>query len=822
MSSKKKKTSPARKQPKGAAPAVQPVETRSRATGGARRPRLGRVVLAATVVIVAGAAAIAAYFWNDLRLLVRAATAPPTAVATLLPAAQYIGVTECTGCHAKEHDAWKGSDHDLAMQIADAKSVLGDFANAKFKYAGITSTFSQRDGKFFVNTDGPDGKLADYEIKYAFGVHPLQQYLIEFPGGRMQALSIAWDSRPKAQGGQRWVHLSPDRNIKAGDWLHWTAGGQNWNFTCAECHSTNLRKNFDAKADAYKTTWSELNVACEACHGPGSNHANWARKQGDWEALAATKGLALALDERKGVTWTPLAETGNARRSVPRSSSREIDTCTRCHGRAARISDDYVHGKPPLDTHRLALLDDNLYWNDGQMRDEVYNWGSFAQSRMHAQGVTCSDCHDPHSLKQKAPGNAVCAQCHQPAKFDGAAHTHHAAGTPGAACAACHMPTTTYMQADPRHDHSIRIPRPDLSAKFGIPNACNNCHAKQTPEWAAAAIIEWNGKLPVGYQQFAAALQAGSVGGPGARGALLTLIDDKAQPAIVRATAIARLGRLMTPTTLPAVTRGLNDPDAVVRLAAVEALSATDVPTRQRFLTRMLGDPVRAVRIEAARALAGPAEAGLSADDRPRFDRALAEYIAAQTYNADRPDGRGRLAELYAVRGNAEGAIAEYRKAIEMDPTYVQAYANLADLYRVRGVDGEAEAVLRAGIAKVPDAAALHHALGLTLVRQKRTVDALKALADAAGLDPGNARFSYAFAVALYDAGKPKQALQVLDAALIRRPYDRDVLSALAHYRARAGDREAAQRYVNQLRGLDPESAEYAQMAKQLEGTAQR
>ena len=781
------------------------------------RPRSRRAWIAgyaALAVVLAAAGA----FWAQHA----GSPAGPSPALVTVADARYVGGAECASCHAKELAAWKGSDHDLAMQIADEKSVLGNFAGAKFSYAGTTSTFSQRDGKFFVNTDGPDGKLADYEIKYTFGVHPLQQYLVEFPGGRMQALSIAWDSRPKAAGGQRWFHLYPGQNIKAGDWLHWTGGGQNWNFTCAECHSTNLRKNFDANANAYKTTWSELNVSCEACHGPGSNHVSWARKQGGFEAFAATKGLVPALDERKGVTWTPGVDTGNARRSVPRAATREIDTCARCHGRAARISDDYVHGKPPLDTHRLALLDDNLYWNDGQMRDEVYNWGSFAQSRMYAAGVTCSDCHDPHSLKLKAPGNAVCAQCHQPAKFDSPAHTHHAAGTPGAACASCHMPTTTYMVVDPRHDHSMRIPRPDLSVKLGMPNACNNCHAKQTPQWAAAAIAQWNGKIPVGYQNFAEALHAGSTGAPGARGALLSLIDDQAQPAIVRASAIARLGRWMTPTMLPAVSRALNDPDASVRLAAVEALANTDAPTRQRYLTRMLGDPVRSVRIEAARALAGPAEAGLTPEDRTRFDRALAEYIAAQTYNADRPDGHGRLAEVYAARGNGEGAIAEYRKAIELDPTYVQAYANLADLYRARGVDSEAEAVLRSGIAKMPDAAALHHALGLVLVRQKRTADALKELAAASRLDPANARYAYVYAVALNDAGQPKPALQVLDTALTRNPYDRDVLSALAHFRARAGDREMALKYVQQLRELDPENTEYAQLAKQIEGPAQR
>ena len=731
--------------------------------------------------------------------------------------AKYVGRSVCAECHAKEESAWRGSHHDLAMQVADEKSVLGNFANAKFAYAGTTSTFSRRDSKFFVRTDGPDGKLTDYEIKYAFGVYPLQQYLIEFPGGRMQALSIAWDARPKTEGGQRWFHLYPRQNIKAGDWLHWTAAGQNWNFTCAECHSTNLRKNFDAGTDTYKTTWSELNVSCEACHGPGSNHLNWARKQGEWKLLEATKGLALALDERKGVTWMPSARTGTAGRSVPRSSTREIDACARCHGRAARISDDYVHGKPPLDTHRLALLDDNLFWNDGQMRDEVYNWGSFAQSRMHAQGVTCSDCHDPHSLKLRAAGNAVCTQCHQPTKFDQPSHTHHAPGTRGAACTACHMPTTTYMVVDPRHDHSMRIPRPDLTATLGVPNACNACHIKQSAQWAADAILKWNGKPAVGYQEFAQALRAGALGAPGARGKLLDLIDDKTQPAIVRASALSRLRSWMTSSTVAAVTRALNDPDSIVRLAAVEAISVTDPATRQRYLARMLRDPVRAVRIEAARALAGASERGLAPEDRSRFDVAVAEYVEVQRYNADRPEGHAALGSLYVARGSAQEAIAEYRKALEIDPGFVPAYANLADLYRARGDDIEAEQTLRAGIAKTRNAAPLHHALGLALVRQKRYADAIKSLAEAAQLDPSNGRYAYVHAVALNDSGHSQQALKTLQSALKRQPYDRDLLSGLAYYTARSGNRDAALDYVKQLRDLDPENPAYAQMAKQIE-----
>jgi len=795
-------------------PAGSASSGRSDAQAGLRR--LG---VATTVAMMVAAVVFAVYRWDSRSSRLAAADSVVASVAPALPvAAQYVGGNACTACHAKEHSAWHGSDHDLAMQIADEKSVLGDFANSRFTYAGTKSTFSRRGGRFFVNTDGADGKLADFEIKYTFGVRPLQQYLVEFPGGRLQALSIAWDSRPKAQGGQRWFHLYPGQNIKAGDWLHWTSGGQNWNFTCAECHSTNLRKNFDAKNDTYKTTWSELNVSCEACHGPGSNHVGWANKQGDWKALDATKGLALALDERKGVSFTPVPDTGNARRSAPRASTREIDTCARCHGRAARISDDYVHGSPPLDTHRLALLDDDLYWSDGQMRAEVYNWGSFAQSRMHAQGVTCSDCHDPHSLKLKAPGNAVCAQCHPPAKFDAPSHTHHAAGTPGAACTACHMPTATYMVVDPRHDHSLRIPRPDLSATLGVPNACNSCHTKQTAQWAAAAIVKWNGKVAVGYQQFAAALHAGSTGAPGARGALLALIDDKTQPAIVRATALARMSRWLTPTMLPAVARGLSDPDALVRVAGVEALANADQSTRQRYLPRMLGDPVRAVRIEAARALAGPAEAGLAPDERARFDSALAEFIQVQSYNADRPEGLTALGNLYATRANADAAIGEYRKALELDPAFVPAYANLADLYRARGVEIEAEKVLRTGVAKLPAAASLHHALGLVLVRQKRYADALKELTEAARLDPGNARYAYVLAVALNDTGQPRQALKVLEAAQKQQPYDRDLLFGLAFYTAGAGNREAALAYVRQLLELEPENPDYAQLAARIEG----
>jgi predicted CXXCH cytochrome family protein len=726
---------------------------------------------------------------------------------------EYAGAAVCKGCHAAQYEAWSRSHHRQAMQVANAESVLGDFRNAKFAYAGTTSVFSMRDGKYYVRTDGPEGKLSDFEIKYTFGVEPLQQYLIELPGGKLQALGIAWDSRPKAQGGQRWFHLYPGQNLRAGDPLHWTGINQNWNFMCAECHSTRLSKSFDAKSGSFGTTWAEIDVACEACHGPGADHVAKARGNG---YSAADSGLAIALTERKGVTWKPVPATGNAQRSTPRTSTREIDMCARCHARAARISDDYVHGRPPQDTHRVATLSEGLYWNDGQIRDEVYESGSFAQSRMFAAGVTCSDCHEPHSQALRRPGNDVCTQCHQAAKFDAASHTHHAPGTPGAACIACHMPTKTYMRIDVRHDHSLRIPRPDLSVKFGTPNACNACHAKKTPQWAADAIHGWTGRAPTSYQTFAEALRAGTAEAQGARGALMMVIDDQTQPAIVRASAVERLGRMLSPSSLPSLTRALNDRDAMVRLAAVEGIGTSDVATRVRYLPRMLSDPVRSVRIEASRALAGPSEAQIPAAERNAFDKALAEYIAVQTYNADRPEGRMNLGNLYATRGDAERGAAEFRKALEIDPTSVEARVNLADLYRVQRDEAKAEAVLRQGIAISPRSAALHYALGLTLVRAKRSAESVRELGQAAKLAPDNARFAYVYAVALNDAGRAKDALKVLTGARKSHPNDRDLLFGLAHFSAAAGDRVAAASYAKKLTELDPDNREYAQLAASL------
>ncbi len=708
------------------------------------------------------------------------------------------------------------------MAVATDATVLGDFGHARFSHQGVVSTFFRRDGRFFVNTEGPDGQLRDYEIRYTFGFHPLQQYLIEFPGGRLQALGIAWDARPKAQGGQRWYHLYPDRPLKPGEPLHWTGIDQVWNYQCADCHSTNLRKGYDEQSQGYATTWTDINVGCEACHGPGSRHLAWARQAEERRAVDDPgKGLTVSLDERRGVSWIPDPVTGNAARSVPRDSAREIEVCARCHARRGQFDDDWKAGDRFADGFHLSLLEPGLYYPDGQMREEVYNVGSLLTSQMERRGITCSDCHDPHSQQLRAPGNAVCGQCHAPSRYAAVTHHHHPDGSGGAECAACHMPTTTYMVVDPRHDHGFRIPRPDRTISLGVPNACNQCHANRTARWAAEALRRWYPRPRPGHQTFAEAFARGEDSGPGARESLLAVIADSGQSGLVRASAIARLGRWLDAETLPTVLRALEDADGRVRAAAVAVIGETDAGFRARTLPPRLDDPLREVRMDAARALAGEPEQRLSRAERDRFERALNEYEAAERFNADRPESRVNLGHLHAIRGQFELAETAYRSALALDPSFIEAAIHLAGLQTRQQREAEAEQTLREALKRDPASASGRHALGLSLVRQKRSAEALEELARAARLAPENPLYPYVYAVALKDAGQMRQAIRVLEAVLKRHPNDRDTLIALALFERESGRRPRALVFARRLQVLDPASEEARSLVREL-GTADR
>jgi tetratricopeptide (TPR) repeat protein len=737
----------------------------------------------------------------------------------------YVGGAICRGCHAEEAMAWHNSHHALSMQHASGASVLGDFNNATFTAYGVTSRFFRRDGKFFVNTDGRDGGMADFEVSYTFGVFPLQQYLVALPDGRLQALPIAWDARPKEKGGQRWFHLYPDEPIRHDDVLHWTGLNQNWNFMCAECHSTDLHKNYDAARDRYQTTWSDIDVSCEACHGPGSAHVDWAAHRNAWwrwQSAPPNKGLAVAFNERTGVTWIPDASLGTARRSSLQPLRPELETCGRCHSRRAELSEDWLPGQSLSSTHLVSLLERGLYHADGQIEAEVYEYGSFRQSKMFAKGVTCSDCHDPHSLQTRASGDGLCLQCHAAAKYATAKHSFHPAATPPLLCTSCHMPTQTYMQVHVRHDHSFRVPRPDLSVTLGTPNACNACHKDKSRQWAAAAVERWYGPAREGFQTFGEAFHSARQELPEARDLLARVTADPLTPGIARATAYGEMAPYLTPDLVAQLRRGLADSDPLIRLGALRGLEGVAPDRRWALAGPLLSDPVRAVRIEATSFLAATPTDRLSPEDRQRFERATREYVQTQRFNADRPEARVSLGAFFAQRGETAAAEAEFQTAIKLAPRFIQAYVNLADLYRALGRDPEAETVLRQALAVAPDDAAAHHALGLALAREHRMPEALAMLAKAAALDPQQSRYAYVYAIALNTTGARDEALHVLEDNHLRHPADRETLTALVSLNHAAGDDIAARRYAEMLARLAPGNPAVARLLTELPAPGQK
>ena len=726
------------------------------------------------------------------------------AVASTGTNPHYIGRKACANCHADQVAHWTGSHHDLAMQVASEETVLGDFDHASFTHFGRTSVFFRKNGRFMVRTEGADGKIHDYSVKYTFGVQPLQQYLIAFPGGRLQALSLAWDTRPEEKGGQRWFHLYPDEPIPHTDELHWTRVSQNWNSMCAECHSTRLEKNYKSSDRTYSTTWSEIDVSCEACHGPGSDHAAWATRSPERMSEDPGKGLVLQLNERRDVSWAFDPATGSAIRSKPRGSEREIEMCARCHARRSPISRQYAHGQPLMDHYLPRMLDEGMYHADGQIDDEVYVYGSFVQSKMYQAGVTCSDCHEPHSLALRAPGNAICLQCHSAAKFDQTSHHFHQPDSAGGSCTACHMPPKTYMVVDPRHDHSMRIPRPDLSVTLGVPNACTNCHAGQSAEWAAEQVRKWYGATPIGFQRYADALAGARSGEAAAGKALVEVIRDTGTSDIARATALAELGPYLSPVNIQIIVQGLAEDDPGMRVSSLQALESAPMEIRATLAFNALTDPVRAVRIEAARLLASLNAGDLSADQRLLLDEGLQEYIDAQQVMAERPEAQVSLGNVYAAQGKLEQAETAYRAAMELHTVFTPAYVNLADLHRSRGEEVEAEKVLRHAARVIPESAEVHHALGLSLARQKRTAEAVAALERAASLSPDNARYVYVYAVSLNSTGETKRAVMVLQGAHNRFQENTDILAALVAFHRDSGNMEAARIYAEKLRSISP------------------
>ena len=662
------------------------------------------------------------------------------------------------------------------MLPAGGATVAGDFQGSYFAHGAVRTTFNERDGRFVVSTPGPQGEFGEFDVRYTFGVEPLQQYLLPLPGGRLQAFGIAWDT-----AGERWFHLQPEHGVRHDDPLHWTGRDYNWNFMCADCHSTGVRKGYDPGAGTYHTTFAEVSVGCEACHGPGSLHV----------ARAAAPGGV------SGESYLPplASQTG------------EIDSCAPCHSRRAQLRDGFTPDSPFLDYYLPSLLEPGLYEADGQIQDEVYVYGSFLQSRMFAQGVTCGDCHEPHSAELRANGDALCTRCHNEAghpgfptlrlaAYDRPDHHLHRAGGEASRCVSCHMPERTYMVLDHRRDHGFRIPRPDLTVTLGIRNACNGCHDDRAAEWARDALSRRFG--PPDDSHFAVAVAAARLGQPKAAGPLAALAENRDRAAIVRATALALMESYDDAETALALEKGLRDPDALVRIGALRGAARFAPESLWRRAGHLLDDDYLAVRSEAARVLAA-AHATLPEGDRPRLLEALEEYLATQRFNADRPEAHVNMATALMAIGDPERAEAALGSALELSPGWVPALVNLADLYRATNRDAAGGDLLTRALLLAPESAEVRLALALWLVRQGRHPEALPLLAAAVELAPGDPHYAYVYAVALHSRGESMRAIGVIDEALGRRPGNRDLLRAAAVIARDIGDDGKLQMYMEQL-----------------------
>ncbi|MBE9539955.1 MAG: tetratricopeptide repeat protein [Proteobacteria bacterium] len=726
---------------------------------------------------------------------------------------EFIGSKQCTSCHTQEYKDWRGSHHDLAMQLANPNTVLGDFDNTTFTYNGITSTFYKESDKYFVRTDGEDGKLTNFPVDYVFGVYPLQQVLLPLSRGRWQALSIAWDARPKAEGGQRWYHLYPDETVDYKDPLHWTGPYQNWNTRCAECHSTKLEKNYNSVSKSFTTSFTEIDVSCEACHGPGKTHLELATAKKLDESDHG--GFPMSLAQRG--QWQFTEESDIASRVSKLESRTQIDSCGRCHSRRGTLG-DYHYGADLLDTHRLSMPQSPLYYHDGQIRDEDYVYGSFIQSKMHLAGVVCSNCHEPHSLKLRdsASQNGVCAQCHKPAAYDLPQHHHHIPGSTGAQCSNCHMPETTYMGVDPRRDHSLRIPRPDLSIVMGTPNACNQCHTDREPQWALDALRQWGTTFRDTGTHPARAFYRVEQGDDRALPSLAQLAADTSAAPVWRANAMEALGQVGGRDALQSATMLLYSDDSIIRTSTVRGLEFLPLNQRYQLLQPLIDDEITSVRMEVAMSLAGVPLDQISADQAVQLQKLFREYINIQIQHADMPGVQLQLGIFYVTRGDLPSAEAAYREAIRLNPQLIPALLNLADLLRQQNREDEARELLLKALEVAPDHGAVLHALGLLETRSGQTEKALHYLGRAAVLESVGTRHRFIYAIALHDLGKPQEAIAQLLALLRTAPHNEEVLLALANYSAELGQRDKARAYAKTLTEISPGNRNYQQLYQQL------
>ncbi len=718
---------------------------------------------------------------------------PPPPTAASVAAVLATDSASCATCHPREHAAWQDSHHARAMRpVADG--------GLPSHFDGGWLDHGEESVRFVASGSSASLELADgrsHPVPMRFGVTPLEQYLIDTGGGRLQASTWAWDSRPAMAGGQRWFFLYPGDDNRPGSRLHWDGALHNWNHQCAACHATKLEKRHDPATDRYSTRYAETGVGCAACHGDARAHVEWAAGSREPTPRA---GFARAVD-------TPAARfafdgaSPIARRVEGSGPSPDVDACGRCHARGTPLSDDDP-ARSLFDLQRPALLDTGLYFADGRMDEEVFNWGSFRQSRMYEAGVGCGHCHDPHAGTLRVEGNALCGQCHLGEVYDTASHRGHGSADQALLCKDCHLPQRTYMVIDHRHDHAFHRPDPAEAARVGAPDACAECHSDRNAAWQTAAVASWQREEARPRRAYADALHAGSTWRADAGTRLQAVVADSDQAAIVRASALALLGRQPGAGLWPLAATLVDAPDPVLRLAVARLLESAPAEWARDAAPRLLTDRHRSIRGEAVRALLRRPELARAPESGAAFDRALEEYRESLARDQDRASGLVGLAAIDLLRGDRAVALDRLRRATTIDPHETVAWINRIEVERLVGGEAVVSALLDEALAIHPDSAELWHIRGLHAVRSREPEQALAALARAAELAPTEPRFAYVLGIARHGLESPEAGRRTLAEAIGRQPGYAPFHQALADWATAAGDEAAARGHAQRAASL--------------------
>ena len=688
--------------------------------------------------------------------------AVPTPVTHMYDAekihADYAGSESCRNCHEEQFNEWTGSHHQLAERLTSAGFDDDAFKpKHTFRTGSITSTAQKADDQYQIVTVGKNNKIQPHSAKRAIGVKPLLQYLVEEERGRLQAVELGWDPHKK-----EWFNVFGDEDRRPGEWGHWTGRGMNWNAMCASCHNTRVLKNYNASTDTYHTKMAEMGVGCESCHGPMKEHAKWQEKYKDQPGKSATDP------------------------TLPRfSRDQYTHSCAPCHARRTELTGDYIPGHDFFDHYSLVIPDEtDIFYPDGQVRDEDYEVTSFFSSRMHAGGVRCMDCHNPHTGKTRLPGNLLCMTCHNGQnpdlpnipKIDPIKHSFHKSETePGGRCVDCHMPLTTYMQRHPRRDHGFTIPDPLLTKQHGIPNACNRCHDDKTTDWAIEYVDKWYGdKMDRPYRKRAQWVAMAKTNAPGSHINLINMSQTETNFLWRSVSAGLLRNYLHEPDAREELLKRLTDKHPLVRGTAVLSLEpiARQSGTREHSAVRnLLDDPSRKVRIDAAWVLRSIVNTNQTAG------RELLTYFA-QT--GDQPAGQMQQGVFHFDRQRPDVAEQFFRQAGKWDTNTAAPHHELAVALSLQGKNRDAIKHLRIACQLDPDQAEYRYKLALGLNEIGDTAGTRRELEAAVKIDPQHGPAWYNLGLSLSNQNLPNAAIAALEKA-----QEADRLSArIPHARA--------------------------------------